>query len=417
MKLEVLERSPALVEGSRALLRIHAGPFRIHWLAEHHEVSTRGFSDVQLRGPFDRWRHQHRFEPDRGHGAVLVDTISCALPAPLRPAGRLVARELDRLLAYRHAVTAADLATHAGAPGRRLRIAISGASGFIGTLLTPFLTTGGHEVIPLVRRPPRAGELHWDPAAGGLAPGALRGIDAVIHLAGENIGHRWTERRKRAVRESRREGTRRLAEAIASAPEGPRTLISASAVGYYGERGEAIVTEESAPGNGFLPEVAREWEAATAPAEAAGVRVVRLRMGLPLTPAGGMLRRMLLPFRLGVGGRLGSGRQWVSWISADDLLGVFHHVLTHDTIHGPVNAVAPDPVTNAELTRALARTLRRPAIFPVPALVLRALFGAMADEAILTSTRVRPAVLERTGYRFRHPTIDQALAHVLGTEG
>lgn len=416
MKLEVPEPAP-VVAGGRARLVLHAGPLRVHWLAEYQEVVPgRGFSDIQIGGPFERWRHEHRFEPAQDGGTILHDRIDFALPAGLRAAQGCVTRELERVLSYRHAVTAADLAMHSTAGSRRLRIAMSGATGFIGSLLIPGLTTGGHEVIRLVRRSPHDGEIRWDPVGAGLDPEALRGIDAVIHLAGENIAGRWTRRRKRAVRASRRTGTRLLAEAVARAREGegPRILVSASAIGYYGERGEEVLTERSEPGRGFLPEVAQEWEAATGPAETAGVRVVRLRIGLPLSPAGGMLQRMLRPFRLGLGGRLGSGRQWLSWISADDLLGAFHHVLVRDALQGPINAVAPSPVRNAEFARELGRALRRPARIPVPAIALRALFGQMADEAILASTRVEPAVLQASGYRFRHPTLGAALAHVLG---
>jgi uncharacterized protein len=416
LRIEV-RRHAALEDGSRAELVIHRGPLQLHWTAEHRGVEPgRGFDDVQLRGPFESWVHRHRFEPAPG-GSLLRDRIECVLPRGAAIASGWVTRELERLLAYRHAVTAADLAMHARALGPRpLHLAMTGASGFIGGLLIPLLTTGGHRVTRLVRRPPREGELRWDPPTAGPSPEALRGIDAVIHLAGENIAGRWTRRRKRAVLESRRSGTRVLAEAVAAA-RGPRILISASAIGYYGERGEELLTEASPPGTGFLPEVAQAWETATRPALDAGARVVCLRIGLPLSPAGGVLQRMLPPFRFGVGGRLGSGKQWMSWISADDLGGVFHHALTRDAVRGAVNAVGPAPVRNAEFARELGRVLRRPALFPVPAAALRLLFGQMADEAILASTRVAPGELNRTGYRFRHETLDSALRHVLGKEG
>jgi uncharacterized protein (TIGR01777 family) len=323
-------------------------------------------------------------------------------------------RELERLLAYRHAVTAADLAMHAGTHSGPLRVAVTGASGFIGSLLVPLLTTGGHQVTRVVRHRPGEEEIQWDPAGLGLDPAALQGMDAVIHLAGENIAGRWTTARKRAVLESRRTGTRLLVEAMTRATNGPRILISTSAIGFYGDRGEELLTEESESGSGFLPQVCRTWEAATAPAEQAGLRVVRVRIGLPLSPAGGMLQRILLPFRLGLGGRMGSGEQWWSWISADDLLGVFHRALTDGSLRGVVNAVAPHPVRNADFAQQLAHALGRPALLPVPAGALRLGFGQMAEETILASARVRPEVLERTGYRFRHPTFREALEHVLG---
>jgi len=295
-----------------------------------------------------------------------------------------------------------------------LHVAVTGASGLIGSLLIPVLTAGGHRVTRVVRHPPGPGEIRWDPGGPGLHPALLRGVDAVVHLAGENIaGGRWTAARKHRILESRRLGTRLLAEAIARAPDRPRVLVSASAIGIYGDRGDELLTEASPPGGGFLPEVARVWEAETHPAEAAGVRVVRLRIGLLLSLAGGLLRRMLPPFRLGIGGRLGSGTAWMSWISADDLVGAFEHVMTMESIRGPVNAVGPAPVRNAEFTRELGRALGRPTLIPVPRAALRLLFGQMADEAILASARVVPGVLLESGYRFHHPTLGAALAHVL----
>jgi uncharacterized protein len=298
-------------------------------------------------------------------------------------------------------------------PAPRLRVAITGASGMIGSMLVSALTGAGHEVIRLVRREAGRGEIRWDPAGAVLDPAALTGVDAIVHLAGENIGEgRWTASRKRAILESRRQGTKLLAEAMAKAPNGPRTLVSASAIGYYGERGEDELTEASPPGTGFLPEVCVAWEAATSPAAEAGVRVVLVRTGLVLSRAGGLLQRLLLPFRLGLGGRLGDGRQWMSWISAADLVGVYRHAL-EGPVNGPVNAVAPNAVRNREFTKALAKALHRPAVMVVPRIALRLAFGQMADEAILASTHVLPKGLEQTGYRFQHPALAAALEHEL----
>jgi len=280
-------------------------------------------------------------------------------------------------------------------------------------MLAPALAGGGHQVVRIVRKAPASGEIRWDPAGGGLDPMALRGVDAVVHLAGENIAEgRWTETRKRALLESRKLGTRLLAEAVARAPDGPRTLVSASAIGYYGERGDEELTEASPPGSGFLPEVCVAWETATSPAAAAGVRVVLVRTGLVLASAGGLLQRLLLPFRLGLGGRLGDGSQWMSWISAADLIGVYRHAV-EGTVSGPVNAVAPGAVRNRAFTTALGKALHRPAVLIVPKTAIRLAFGQMADEAILASTHVLPAVLERSSYRFEYPALDRALAHEL----
>jgi uncharacterized protein (TIGR01777 family) len=294
-----------------------------------------------------------------------------------------------------------------------LHLAISGASGLIGTMLRTSLAEAGHRVTALVRRPPGPGEIRWDPTGGGLDPASLRGVDAVVHLAGENLAEgRWTEDRKRKILESRTLGTRLLAEAMARAPEGPRTLVSASAIGYYGERGDEEMTESSPPGTGFLPEVCVAWEAATAPAADAGIRVVRVRTGLLLTPAGGLLQRILLPFRLFAGGRLGDGRQWMSWISAVDLLRVYRQALEGD-LTGPVNAVAPGAVRNEEFTRVLAKVLHRPALMVVPKTALRVVYGQMADEAILASTHVLPTVLQTSGFAFEYPGLEPALSHLL----
>ncbi len=280
-------------------------------------------------------------------------------------------------------------------------------------MLVPALTGAGHQVVRIVRSAPAPGEIRWDPAGSGLDPGALRGVGAVVHLAGENLAEgRWTEQRKHRILESRRLGTRLLAEAVAHAPEGPRTLVSASAIGYYGERGEEELTETSPPGTGFLPEVCVAWEAATGPAAETGVRVVQVRTGLVLATAGGLLQRMLLPFRLGLGGRLGSGRQWMSWISAADLIGVYLLAIQGDG-RGPVNAVAPGAVRNGEFTEALGRALHRPAVLVVPKTALRVAFGQMADEALLASARVVPKVLQTTGFEFRHPALDATLSELL----
>lgn len=420
-EVRVVARSGGLQEGSQVTLLIHLGPLAVTWVAEHREVEPgRGFTDVLVRGPFDRWRHEHRFESLSPGSCELAERIECIPPlgaTGIFLAESVVRREAERLLAWRHAVLAADLAAHAAAGPRRLHVAVTGSSGLLGRSLIPFLTAGGHRVTRLVRRAPGGGpgEVRWDPAGDGLEPAALAGVDAVVHLAGENVaGGRWTEARKRRIRESRVGGTRKLAESLARAAERPPALVAASAVGVYGDRGDEVLTEPSPPGSGFLAEVCREWEEASAPAQAAGVRVTHLRFGIVLTPAGGALERMLPPFRLGLGGPLAGGRHWMSWISIDDAVQVIHFALGNEGLTGPANAVAPEPVTNAEFTRALGRTLGRPTRFPVPAAALRLLFGELADQALLGSQRAVPARLVDLGYRFRHPTIDAALAHVLG---
>jgi uncharacterized protein (TIGR01777 family) len=297
-----------------------------------------------------------------------------------------------------------------------MKVAITGASGLIGSALSPFLSAGGHEVVRLVRRAPKAAdEITWDPEGSGIDGEALEGVDAVVHLAGENLAAgRWNRRRKARIRDSRIGPTRLLAGTLARMKRTPKALISASAVGYYGDRGDAWLTEETAPADDFLGRLVREWEEAAAPAAQAGIRVVHPRLGMVLSPAGGALRKMLLPFRMGLGGVLGDGRQYMSWIAIDDLVGVIHHALVRDDVRGPVNVVAPSPVTNTEFTKALGRVLRRPTVAPAPAFALRLVFGEMADATILASIRVKPEKLVATGYRFRFPELEPALRHVLG---
>ena len=296
-----------------------------------------------------------------------------------------------------------------------MNVLLTGSGGLIGSALAPALAADGHQVRRL-RRAAAGGpdETSWNPADGTFAPGALDGIDGVVHLAGESIaGGRWTAARKARIRDSRVDDTRRLAEALAALEQPPRVLVAASAIGFYGDRGDELLDEAASPGIGFLPEVSRAWEAASAPAREAGIRVVHLRIGIVLSPAGGALGQMLLPFRLGAGGVLGSGDQYMSWISIDDVVGIARHALNDDTLGGPVNAVAPRAVTNREFTRTLGAVLRRPTILPAPAFALRIALGEMADALLLASTRVDPAALRATAFEFQHPELDAALRHVL----
>ncbi len=296
------------------------------------------------------------------------------------------------------------------------RILITGSSGLVGSALIPALETRGHRVIQLIRgsASDTPGEATWNPDAGQIDLGRAGDLDAVVHLAGEPIAKRWTPEVKRRIRDSRVEGTKLLSEALAQMPTPPKVLVCASATGWYGDRGEEWLDENSAPGKGFLAQTCREWEAAAAAARDAGIRVVHLRIGLVLSPKGGALAKMLPAFRLGFGGRLGDGRAYWSWITLDDLLGVIQHALTNDSLHGPGNAVSPNPVNNAEFTKALGRVLRRPTLFPVPRFAVELLFGEMAREALLPSFRVKPAKLMAAGFQFRFPDLEAALRHLLG---
>lgn len=405
------------IEAGRVTLRVSLGPVHTKWVVQHHDgIPGREFRDRQEHGPFERWEHLHRFEPE-GAGCRMTDRVEFRLPAhnvTRALAAGTVSHRIERALRYRHDTLGTDLATHENAPAP-LRIAITGATGLVGTSLSAFLTTGGHTVLPVTRRDPGPGQVGWAPRHGRIEAGKLEGVDAVVHLAGENIaGHRWDAETKRRIMESRRQGTLLLAESLSRLDRPPRVLVSASAVDFYGDSGDRILTEDDPPGGGFLSDVAEAWEEAADPARRAGIRVVHPRIAMVLTPAGGALERLLIPFSLGAGGNLGGGEQWMSWISIDDLIYAIHHAITTLSLEGSVNAAAPGAVTNAEFTRILGRILHRPTVIPVPAGALRLVLGEMADPLLLSSKRVTPAALERSGFTFRHPDLETALRHVLG---
>ena len=297
-----------------------------------------------------------------------------------------------------------------------MNVAVSGASGLIGAALVSSLEAQGHRAIRLVRRMPRPDEdaLRWDPSTGVLTPAGPSVADAVVHLAGDSIlGLRWTAEKKRRIRESRTTATRLLVETLTRLTNPPAVLVCASGIGYYGSRGDEVLTEDSRPGTGFLADLARDWEAATATAIARGIRVVNLRLGVVLSARGGALATMLTPFRMGLGGVIGDGAQWMSWIALDDVIGAIRHALTTDALRGPVNTVAPAPVTNADFTRTLGRVLGRPTLIPLPAFAARLALGEMADELALVSQRVMPARLLASGFAFRRPTLKDTLRAAL----
>ena len=296
-----------------------------------------------------------------------------------------------------------------------MKIAVSGASGLIGSALVPELQAAGHDVVRLVRRRAAStSELEWDPEAGTIDAAGLAGTDAAVHLSGATIGRRWTEARKAEILESRVRSTRLLAETLATLEPSPSVLVCAGGVGIYGARGDEILTEESELGTGFLADVGRAWEAAAEPARAAGIRVVNFRQGIVLSRDGGALDRMLTPFRLGVGGRIGSGTQWWSWASLDDIVAGYRFALDAE-LSGAVNLLTPHPATNAQFTKALGKALGRPTIFPFPAFAAKAVFGEMAEEALLTGQRALPARLLDAGFAFNYPELDTALHHTLAT--
>jgi uncharacterized protein len=418
--VKVLREATSLRDGT-AVLGLPGG---LRWVAAHQpdgydppHVFTDKLENAALSTVLS-WRHTHQFaataEAAAGavasSGTLVTDVVDTSLP------GRL----LRPMFVYRHRQLADDLAAHARARSvcpEPLTIAVTGSSGLIGTALVALLTTGGHRVIRLVRRLPRnPRERYWQPEEPGRE--LLNGVDALIHLAGASIGGRFTPDRKRAIRDSRLTPTRRLAELAAATTPDLRAFVTASAIGIYGaDRGDEVLTETSARGEGFLADVVAGWEDAAIPAAAAGIRTVQVRTGVVQTPRGGMLRLMTPLFEAGLGGRLGTGKQWLAWIGLDDLLDIYLRAVTDPAVSGPVNAVAPEPVRNADYTRTLASVLHRPALIPVPSFGPRLLLGAEgAKEIAEASQDVRPEKLIEAGHRFRQPELDQALRHVFGRD-
>ncbi len=424
-KLQLITRDNGIQDGAIVSLRTKIGPAWVRWDVEHRDyIEGVQFRDVQQQGPFEHWEHLHRVEPaEDGRSCVLTDTITYRLPfgaAGRLAGGAFVRAELSRLFNYRHALTKADIEGAARYISvRSMTFMIAGASGLIGRALTAFLQTQGHTVIRLVRRATVGDdEIFWDPASGQLAAQALRGVDVVINLAGVGIAdERWSPERKNAILRSRVDSTRTLVAAMAAVKSErlrPFVFISASATGFYGDRGDEVLDENSTAGTGFLAGVCADWEREATMAEELGVRVVRLRTGVVLTPAGGALAKLLPIFRAGLGGRLGSGKTWMSWISLDDLVGAIYHAVLDRRCDGAVNAVAPRAVPNKEFTRKLGRVLHRPTVMTVPASALRMVLGELAEETLLASVRARPVKLMEAGYPFRHANLEEALRHLLG---
>lgn len=422
-RIEVIRRTGLIEEGSKVELSVPAGPFRLRWLLEHCDIEPgRQFCDRSLKGPFPYWKHFHRIIPQEKDTCLLEDHIEY-LPPLGRPGaffrGKYIRANLEKLFAYRHLVTRLDIAAHRGGGKRHdpLKVLISGSSGLIGSTLVAFLGAGGHTVIKLARSGGGTGQdtLFWNPAAGEIDKSGLEGLDAVIHLAGESVaGGRWTSSKMERIRASRIDSTRLLSETLSALDQPPGSFICASATGFYGDRGDEILDERSEPGSGFLSEVCREWEQAARGAAEKGIRVVNLRFGTVLSPRGGALAAMLRPFRLGAGGKLGSGSQYMSWITLDDAVRAIYHTLINDSLSGPVNLVSPDPLTNRGFTRTLARILNRPALCGVPAPVLKFILGRMAEELLLASCRAVPSKLANTGFKFAFARLEDALGCLLG---
>lgn len=415
--LRMIQGDQGLGVGAQTIFEVRKGPATVRWVAEHTACEAgRSFVDEQVEGPFASWRHTHRFEPT-STGSSLIDEVTWRPPGG--PLGALAVPTLratnERMFRFRHVRTARDLDRHAPYRDRpRLRVAITGVTGLVGSALSAFLTTGGHQVVRVVRRDPQPGDCLWDPATGAIDHQVLEGVDAIVHLAGASVAERWTSEQKQRIRESRVQGTRLIVDAIRRLSDRPSVLISASAIGYYGNTGDVELTERSEPGDDFLSSVGQAWEAAAQSVTELGVRLVNPRIGIVTTAAGGVLGRLLPLFRSGTGGPVGSGEQWISWIALDDLVGVLHRALFDEDFVGPINAVAPNPVQQREQAKMLGRVLGRPAILPAPAFAIKAAFGEMGEHLILGGQRVLPSRLHELGFRFDETDFEQAVRTTLG---
>lgn len=422
-KTTVLSRRGGIEPGGEVLLKMHIGPIPFHFRARHIEnIPGRMFRDIQAEGPFAAWSHRHHFE-DGGDGAILAvlrDEVAYALPCQRFLPGfvkRHAARSLQKIFRHREAVLQADIRLHRRCSSAPMRILVTGASGVLGRDLLPLLTTGGHRVFTLVRRKPDPdkGEIFWDPANNILNGDDLPELDGVIHLAGEYIGlSRWSEEKKNKVVDSRVQGTGLLARTLARLEKPPKVLLSASAIGYYGDCADTAVEETAPPGSDFISGVCRQWEQAVQPARDAGIRTVLLRLGVGLNPRGGALQRILAASACGCIRRFGTGRQYISWISSDDMISAMLHALACPVLEGPLNIAAPNPVTNREFMATVARITGKSLLCPLPAWVLRNIYGQMASEILLSGCRATVSKLQDSGFTFRHPTLEEALRSMLG---
>ena len=422
---EEVRADQSLDVGSRRIFRFPMGPIKMKWIAEHTAYDPPFFfADKMVKGPFWSWNHDHHLSEEEGVTTV-VDEVRYQVPfGPLGNlvdsilGGMLVKSRISRMFRARELRLKRDLERHATFSHLpRKKILIAGSSGMIGTQLSAFLDTGGHEVWKLVRRQIRENEneLFWNPEIGELDPEILVGFDAIIHLGGEGIGDkRWNKKRKIAIRNSRVNSTKLLSEAVASLENGPEAFILASAIGCYGERGDEELRESSEIGNGFLADVCHDWEGSASAVEQSGIRTIFLRSGIVLAATGGALGKMLLPFKMGGGGPMGGGRQWMSWISLDDEIYAIHHLLMNSNSSGKYNLTAPNPSRQRDFAKTLGRVLRRPAFAPIPRLAVKILFGEMGEKLTLDSQRVLPERLEREGYNFLHSNLEGALRDSLG---
>jgi uncharacterized protein (TIGR01777 family) len=444
-QFKVIGRKGTIQNGGIVKIKMRiSGPLHTIWLVKHSDyVEGRQFRDSQIEGLFSSWTHTHLFKSLGLSSSILEDHIEYSLPGGALSeiiASRLVDKKLDQMFDYRQRLTREDLQIHAAVNKIRgndkpMTVGITGSSGFIGSSLIPFLTTGGHRVIRFIRQPSSRDDncnqqnvksIEWDPSSACVDTSSLNdkignNLDAVVNLAGENIFGRWTKEKKKRIYDSRVNTTKSLCKLLSSLDKPPKVLVSASATGYYGERHDEILTEESPSSSSisspidFLSHVCRDWEEATQIAKESDIRVVNVRIGIVLSSSGGTLAKILPLFKMGLGGRIGNGNQYMSWVGLDDLLALVLSAIVDESITGPVNAVSPNPITNAEFTKTLGKALSRPTIFSIPEFIIKAALGEeLANAAILSSSRVMPTRFLKIGYKFRFPSFESVLRYTLG---
>ena len=419
---ETIEQTGTIKDNGNITIRTKLGPLSAKWYLNHTDfIQDRQFADILIKGPFAYWKHIHRVEPQDKETCILEDEIEFSMRGGIIGnvlGGPIVKKLLQKMFTYRHSVLRSDLQAHNKYRSNNVsKILISGSTGLIGRALSAYLSTGGHKVVRLVRNNNSSDKdtIFWDPLNNIIDIESLEGFDYVVHLAGENVGeHRWTPRKKAEILNSRVSGTKFLANSISNLRSPPKAFLCASATGYYGEAGDDLLDEQSPHGTGFLAQVVEKWEGSTEPATDQGIRVVHLRFGVVISPMGGALQKLLMPFKLGFGGRIGHGKQYMSWISLDDAICAIHHLMQNATVEGPINIASNKPITNKEFTKRLGSILKRPTVAAVPAFVIKMLFGQMGRETILASTRVDSTKLSQSGYTYRYPYIEEALSHYLG---
>jgi len=418
---EVVRADDNLEDGALRVFRFPMGPIKMTWESEHYGYEPPNkFQDKMNRGPFRSWEHTHNFEHVDGK-TIVSDIVDYRLPLGLLGrifGGGMVKKRIQRMFKAREKRLVQDLKHHSMFGHiERKRILVAGSSGLIGTQLVAFLDTGGHDVWRLVRRKTAEGEneIQWDPDSGIIDASQLEGFDVIIHLGGVGIGDkRWSKKRKKLIRDSRYHSTKLLSQTIASLSNKPELFMVSSAIGWYGERGEEELSEQSSSGEGFLPEICKDWEMAADGAKQAGVRTIHLRTGIVLSAVGGALEKMLLPFKLGGGGPMGNGKQWMSWITLDDQIYAMNHLLMDGVSEGAYNLTSPNPIRQKGFAKKLGKVLRRPAFMPLPKFVIRILFGEMGVKLTLDSQRVYPNRLIDQGYEFLHPNLEDGLRDALG---